>query len=374
MTSSTLQLQEVRDSKDLAAFIRLPWQIYKGNPYWVPPLIKDLLSKFSPRHPFRSHSDMALFLATRGETPVGRIAGIIDRHYIEFQQEHAGFFGFFESIEDPSVAGALLSRVYDWLKAHGMVKMIGPMNPSTNDECALLVDGFDASPSLMMPYNPPYYPPLVEGFGLKKAMDLYAYWLDAAAFEYNRLDRITRRVLKREPRLRLRSLNLRRFEEELKIIKDIYNNAWSKNWGFVPLTDEEIDLMAKDLKPLVVPELVLLASLGDEPVAFSVGLPDYNLVLKHLNGKLGPLGFLKFFYYSRKIRTARIMLLGVKLDFQRKGIEGLLYVESFKKGVEKGYRGAECSWILETNPLMQHGIKAMGGRRYKTYRIYEMNL
>jgi hypothetical protein len=374
MTSPTLQLLEVRDPKDLTTFIRLPWQIYKGNPYWVPPLIKDLFTKFSPRHPFRSHADMVLFLATRGEKAVGRIAGIIDHHYVEFQQERAGFFGFFESIEDPSVAGALFSRVYDWLKTHGMVKMIGPMNPSTNDECALLVDGFDTSPCLMMPYNLSYYPPLVEGFGLKKVMDLYAYWLDASAFEYERLDRITRRVLKREPRLRLRSMNLRRFDEELRTIKDIYNNAWSKNWGFVPLTDEEIDLMAKDLKPLVVPELVLLATLDDEPVAFSVGLPDYNLVLRHLNGKLGPLGLLKFFYYSRKIRTARILLLGVKLAFQRKGIEGLLYVESFKKGIEKGYRGAECSWILETNPLMQHGIEAMGGRRYKTYRMYEMTL
>jgi len=374
MTSPTPQVQEVRNPKDLMAFIRVPWQIYKGNPYWVPPLIKDHLSKLNPRHPFRSHADMVLFLATRGETVVGRIAGIIDHHYIGFQQERAGFFGFFESIEDPGVAEALLSRVADWLRANGMVKMIGPMNPSTNDECALLVDGFDSSPSLMMPYNPPYYPFLVEGFGLKKVMDLYAYWLDASAFEYERLDRISRRIQKREPRLRLRSLNLRRFDEELRVIKDIYNDAWSKNWGFVPMTEEEIDLMAKDLKPLVVPELVLLAYLGEEPVAFSVGLPDYNLVLKHLNGKLGPLGLLKFFYYRRKIHTARVMLLGVKLAFQRKGIESLLYVESVKKGVEKGYLSAECSWILETNPLMQHGMEAMGGKRYKTYRLYEMNL
>jgi hypothetical protein len=374
MTSPALQVREVQNSRDLMTFIRVPWQIYKGNPYWVPPLVKDHLSKFNPRHPFRSHADMILFLATRGETVVGRIAGIIDHHYVEFQQERAGFFGFFESIEDPVVAEALLSRVCDWIKTHGMDKMIGPMNPSTNDECALLIDGFDSSPSLMMPYNPPYYPSLVEGFGLKKAMDLYAYWLDSSRFQYKRLDRITRRIQKREPRLHLRSLNLKRFDEELRIIKDIYNNAWSRNWGFVPLTDEEIDLMAKDLKPLVVPELILLGYLDEEPVAFSVGLPDYNLVLRHLNGKLGPLGLLKFFYYSRKIKTARVMLLGVKLAFQRKGIEALLYVESFKRGVEKGYLAAECSWILETNPLMQHGIEAMGGRRYKTYRLYTMDL
>jgi hypothetical protein len=341
MTLPTPQVQEVRDPKGLMTFIRVPWQIYKGNPYWVPPLIKDQLSKLDSRHPFRSHADMVFFLATRGETMVGRIAGIIDHHYIGFQQERAGFFGFFESIDDPGVAKALLSRVADWLKANGMVKMIGPMNPSTNDECALLIDGFNSSPSLMMPYNPPCYPSLVEGYGLKKAMDLYAYWLDASAFDFERLDRITRRIQKREPRLYVRSLNLRRFEEELGIIKDIYNNAWSKNWGFV---------------------------------AFSVGLPDYNLVLKRLNGKLGLPGLLKFFYYRRKIHSARVMLLGVKLAFQRKGIESLLYVESFKKGVRKGYYSAECSWILETNPLMQRGIEAMGGKRYKTYRLYEMDL
>jgi hypothetical protein len=374
MTLPTPQVQEVRDPKGLMTFIRVPWQIYKGNPYWVPPLIKDQLSKLDSRHPFRSHADMVFFLATRGETMVGRIAGIIDHHYIGFQQERAGFFGFFESIDDPGVAKALLSRVADWLKANGMVKMIGPMNPSTNDECALLIDGFNSSPSLMMPYNPPCYPSLVEGYGLKKAMDLYAYWLDASAFDFERLDRITRRIQKREPRLYVRSLNLRRFEEELGIIKDIYNNAWSKNWGFVPLTDDEIDLMARDLKPLVVPELVLLAYLGEAPVAFSVGLPDYNLVLKRLNGKLGLPGLLKFFYYRRKIHSARVMLLGVKLAFQRKGIESLLYVESFKKGVRKGYYSAECSWILETNPLMQRGIEAMGGKRYKTYLLYEMDL
>jgi len=174
MTSPALQIDEVRNPKDLMTFVRVPWQIYQGNPYWVPPLIKDHLSKFSPRHPFHSHADMILFLATRGEKVVGRIAGIIDHRYVEYHQERAGFFGFFESIEDPVVAEALLSRVCDWIKTHGMVKMIGPMNPSTNDECALLIDGFDSSPMLMMPYNPPYYPSLVEGFGLKKAMDLYA--------------------------------------------------------------------------------------------------------------------------------------------------------------------------------------------------------
>lgn len=374
MTGQKFTLRQVKNQQDLMAFIRFPWKIYRGDPYWVPPLIKDQLQKFSPQHPFRSHAEVILFLAYQEEEMAGRIAGIIDHHYIQFHQEKVGFFGFFESIQDPGVAEALLSRVGNWLREHGMEKMAGPINPSTNDECGLLIDAFDSSPCLMMPYNPPYYPALLEGWGLKKAMDLYAYWLEKTFFNYDRLNRITERILKREPQLSVRPLNLRRFDEELKIIKDIYNNSWSKNWGFVPMTEGEIDDLAKNLKPLVVPDLILFAFQGEEPVGFSAALPDYNLALKHLNGKLGPLGLLKFLYFSRKIKTVRIMLLGVKHSFQKRGVEGLLYIETFKRGTRKGYPQGECSWILENNLLIQHGIEAMGGKRYKTYRIYEAPL
>ena len=371
MTRQELQVEEVKNQPDLMTFIRFPWEIYKGDRYWVPPLIKDQLQKFNPTHPFRSHSKMTLFLAHRGEKIVGRIAGIIDHNYIEFHQEKVGFFGFFESILDAEVAGILLSRIADWLKGHGMEKMAGPINPSTNDECGLLIEGFDAPPCLMMPFNPRYLSSLLENFGLRKRMDLYAYLLEESSFHLDRLDRITERLKKREPQLRVRPIHLGHFDEELKIIKEIYNQAWSKNWGFVPLTDEEMDLLAKDLKPLVVSDLVLFAYWAGEPVGFSVSLPDYNEVLKHLNGKIGLLGMFKFLYYSKKIKKIRVMLLGVKHTFQKKGVEGLLYIETFKRGIRKGYHQAECSWILEENVLMQHGIEAMGGKRYKTYRIYE---
>jgi len=374
MTAPKLTLQEVKNRHDLMAFIRFPWKIYQENPYWVPPLIKDQLQKFSPESPFRAHAEMILYLAHRGGEIVGRIAGIIDHHYIQFHQEKLGFFGFFESVDDGEVAHLLFSSVAAWLRERGMEKMAGPMNPSTNDECGLLIDAFDSSPCLMMPYNLPYYPTLLEGWGLKKAMDLYAYWLEKTFFNYDRLKRITERILKREPRLSVRPLNLRRFDEEVKIIKDIYNNSWSKNWGFVPMTEGEIDDLAKNLKPIIVPDLVLFAYWGDTPVGFSAALPDYNVVLKHLNGKLGLLGSIKFLYFSRKINTVRIMLLGVKHSFQKKGLEGLLYIEIFKRGTHKGYPQGECSWILENNLLMQHGIEAMGGKRYKTYRIYEAQI
>jgi hypothetical protein len=374
MKTQELYVEEVKNRKDLMTFIRFPWQIYQGDRYWVPPLIKDYVTKFSEKNPFYSHAELILFLAKKGEQLVGRIVGIIDHNYIEFHQEKVGFFGFFESIHDTQVAEILLTKVRNWLKGHGMVQMAGPMNPSTNDECGLLIDGFNESPCLMMPYNPPYYPSLIESFGLKKAMDLYAYRLEKSTFLVDRLNRITERLIKKDPQLSVRPIDLRHFDEELKIVKEIYNNAWSRNWGFVPLTDEEINDLAKNLKPLVVADLVLFAYLGKEPVAFSCSIPDYYEVLKHLNGKIGLLGALKFLYYSRKIKTIRVMLLGVKLASQKRGIEGLLFLETFKRGIKKGYLRAECSWILENNPLMQHGIEAMGGERYKTYRIYEMPL
>jgi len=374
MTTQNLRLEEVKNKQDLLAFVRFPWQIYKGNPYWVPPLIKDHLSRFSPDHPFRRHADMVLLFAKKKDQIVGRIVGIIDRLYVEYHGDKTGFFGFFESIADQEVANLLLAGVCDWLRGRGMTKVIGPMNPSTNDECGLLIDGFDIPPCLMMPYNPLYYATFFETFGLKKVTDLYAYWLDANFLPADRLMRISQRLQRREPELKIRSLDLRHFDEELRIIKDIYNNAWSKNWGFVPMTEEEIDYLAKTLKPLVIPELISIASWGEEPVAFCVSLRDYNQVLRHLNGKVGLLGILKFLYYSRKIRTLRVILLGVKQAFQKRGAEVLLYLEAFRQGVKKGCPQAECSWILENNLLMQRGLEGIGGKRYKTYRIYGMSL
>jgi len=346
MRSQEIYVREPKTENELITFIRFPWKIYKGDRYWVPPLIKDHLKKFSLNNPFRSHSDMIFFLACQGENTLGRVAGIIDHNYIAFRQEKVGFFGFFESIPDIDVAGKLLSKVEVWLRGHGMEKMIGPMNPSTNDECGLLIDGFDASPCLMMPYNPRYYPSLLEEFGLEEAMDLYAYWIEKSPALYNRLNRITERLMKKEPQLFVRPLNFRFFDEELKIIKEIYNHAWIKNWGFVPLTEAEIDDMARALKPIIVPDLILFAYWGEEPVGISVSLPDYNEVLKHLNGKIGFFGGLKFLYFSRKIKTIRWMLLGIKQAFQKKGVEALLYSETFKRGIEKG--SSTCRMFLDS--------------------------
>lgn len=374
MADGALSLKEVRNHSDLMAFVRFPWEIYREDCNWVPPLIRDQLSKFKTTSPFCKHAEMRLWVAKKGQELLGRIGGIIDHNYVAYHQEKVGSFGFFECYPDPEVAMILLRTVTHWLKERGMEQMIGPLNPSTNDECGLLIEGFGHPPCLMMPYNPPYYPELLEGFGLKKAMDLYAYLLEKEAFRSDQLNRVTERLRRKEPDLRVRPIRLRAFDQELAIVKELYNQAWSKNWGFVPLTEEEIDEIAKNLKPLVVPELVLFALSGEREVGFSVALPDYNEVLKHLDGRLGPFGMLKFLYYRRKIQKIRVMLLGVVPEFRRRGVEGLLYMETFRRGLKKGYEQAECSWILESNPLMQHGIEAMGGKRYKTYRIYETKL
>lgn len=367
-------IKEAIEKKEIIEFIKLPWKLYKKDPYWVPPLIKNQIKKLSPQNPFFSHSDLTLLLAIKGGEIVGRVAGIIDHNYIKFHDEKLGFFGFFESVSDREVSYSLLLKVKQWLKRQGMKKMAGPVNPSTNEECGLLIQDFNSAPCLMMPYNPPYYQLLIEDFGMRKAMDLYAYWLDKDTFISDRLFQFEEKLRRKKSNIWIRSLNIKNFNDEIKIIKDIYNDAWVNNWGFVPMTDEEIDCMAKELKPFAIPELVLFAYMENGPVGFSVALPDYNQVLKHLNGKIGIIGILKYLYHSKKIKTLRIMLLGVKKEFQKRGIEALLYIETFKNGIKKGYRYAECSWILENNILMQMGIEAMGGRRYKTYRIYEMDI
>ncbi len=374
MSTNKVTIQPLQTKKDLKDFLRFPWEIYQGDPYWVPPLLKEYAFHFSPKNPFLHHAEITPFLAKRNGKIVGSIAPIIDHNYIDFHKEDTGFFGFFEAIDDQEVARALIEEVKSLLREKGMKVMRGPVNPSTNDECGLLIDGFDSSPCFMMPYNPPYYQRLLEGCGLKKAKDLFANRMVNDGSIPERLIRITAHISKRVPGLKVRTLNMKRLNEEVMRVKEIYNEAWENNWGFVPLTDEEMDLMVKKMKPLVIPELVVFAEIGNKSVGFAMALPDYNQVIKRLNGRLSPIGILKFLYYSRKIDAIRVMLLGVKKEYRKRGVETLLYLELFQRGMAIGYTWGEMSWILEDNHLMQKGIEALGGVRYKTYRIFETNL
>jgi GNAT superfamily N-acetyltransferase len=371
-----VDIEEVDGASGMNEFIRFPWKVYQGDPNWVPPLKSDvefLLSK--KKNPFFHHAEAACFLARKNGETVGRIAAIIDRNHIKFHNERAGFFGFFECLPDCAVARQLLDTATRWLKERDIEIMRGPMNPSTNDECGFLLEGFDSPPKIMTTYTPAYYLDYMERCGLTKARNLYAYIVvirDVTAG--GRLEKLASAVKARVPGLTVRPANMRQFQREVEAVKEIYNSAWSHNWGFVPMTDAETESLAKRLKPLIVPELMIMAEVNGKPAAFFVAVPDYNQVLGKINGALGPVGFAKFLWYSRKISDIRVMAMGVSEEFRKKGIEGLLYLESFKAAVKKGYERAEFSWILEDNVLMQRGCELMGGKLYKKYRIYEKKI
>lgn len=369
-------IEEVSGAGGINEFIDFPWKVYRDNPCWVPPLkseVKFLLSE--KKNPFFQHADAAIFLARKSGETVGRIAAIIDRNHIKIHQEQAGFFGFFECLADCAVARELLETAASWLKERHMEIMRGPMNPSTNEECGFLLEGFDSPPMIMMTYTPPYYLNYMERCGLNKAKDLYAYITvirEVAAG--GRLEKVAAEVQKRVPGLTVRPADMKRLPRELAAVKEIYNAAWSHNWGFVPMTDAERESMANRLKPLIVPELLIMAEVNGTPAAFFMAVPDYNQVLGKLNGRLGPVGTVKAMWYSRKISDIRILTMGVKAEYRKKGIEILLYLEAFKAAVKKGFDRAEMSWILEDNVLMQRGCELMGGRLYKKYRIYEKKI
>ncbi len=370
-----MNIEQVNGAGGMNEFIRFPWKVYQGNPNWVPPLVSDVKFVLSEKNPFFKHAEAAYFLARKNGETVGRIAAIIDRNHINIHNEQAGFFGFFECLPDVAISQELLDAASGWLKKRDISIMRGPMNPSTNDECGFLLEGFDSPPMIMMTYTPVYYLDYMERCGLVKAKDLFAYLSvikDVSAAP--RLEKLASAVKEHVPGLVVRPANMKNFHKELETVKDIYNSAWGHNWGFVPMTDEEIDSMAKRLKPLIVPELLIMAEVDGRPAGFFMAVPDYNQVLSRINGRLGPIELVKFLWYSRRISDIRVLTLGVKEEFRKKGIEGLLYLESFKAARKKGYKRAEMSWILEDNVLMRKGCEVMGGKLYKKYRIYEKGI
>ena len=371
-----ISVRPVAGRADLERFLRLPWSIYADDGNWVPPLLSDVRAALdTAKHPFYQHADIATFLARRGSTVVGRIAAIVNRAHNEFHDDAIGFFGLFESTDDQGVADALLHTAEDWLRERGMKAVRGPMNLSTNEEvCSpgVLVDGFHRPPAIMMGHTPPYYARLLERAGYAKAKDLVAYWLDSEEMPA-RLQRTYDRLM-RDGRTKFRSVNLSRFDEEVAVIQDIYNTAWERNWGFVPMSGDEILHLAKQLRPVVNPHLCVIAELDGEPVGFVLGLPDYNVALKHVNGRLFPFGIVKLLWYKRRIAHCRTITLGLKPHARHRGLDGLLIAHLFMEAKKVGIWKGECSWILEDNWDMRRGLDRIGGVADKTYRVYDKTL
>ncbi|HEX9704888.1 MAG TPA: GNAT family N-acetyltransferase, partial [Gemmatimonadales bacterium] len=359
--------------RDLDRFIAFPYEHHSGNPLWVPQLRMDVRTLLSPKkNPFFQHAAAQYFLARTNGRVVGRIAAIKNDAHNREHRDKVGFYGFFESVNDQGVANALFDAAARWLRQHGFDTMRGPMSPSVNDECGLLVWGFDTPPAVMMPHNPPSYVELTERAGFSKAMDLLVY--ESTGIEMpERLVRAAKLVAERRG-ITLRPLDMKRFNAEVELVKRIYNQAWEKNWGFVPLTDAEIDHLAKQLKPVVVPELVLFAEAKGEPIGFAACLPDLNVALKrNPSGRLFP-GILRVLWHARKIHRLRILLLGVLPQFRSTGVDALMYHWIWDKGTARGFNWGEAGWILEDNAAMNNAIARLGFRHYKTYRVYDKRL
>jgi GNAT superfamily N-acetyltransferase len=370
-----VNITTVKSKKELMQFIRFQWKIYKNDQYWVPPLIMDrkkLLNR--EKNPFFKHAEMEMFLAERDGELVGRIAAIKNDLHNSTHNDKVGFFGFFECINDQEVANALFDKAKEWLKLKGMNAMRGPANPSSNDEYGMLLEGFDDSPRLLMPYNPSWYLTLCENYGFKKAKDLYAYKIEQEKLvKQEKLKRVAQ-IAKDRSKINIRELNLKDFNNELQKVKEVYNKAWAPNWGFVPLTEEEMDAVAKDMKPLADPSIILFGEIDGKTVGFALVLPDYNKIFKKMNGRLFPFGFIRLLTENKKITWARILILGVIPEYQKKGLDAVFYWEIVNRAEKRGIIFGEASWVLEDNEMMKRGAEVMGGTLYKQYRIFEIEI
>lgn len=369
-----VRVERVETKKDLKKFIRFPWQVYKGDSNWVPPLIVDIKEKLDKKkNPFFEHADMDIFLAYKNNEVTGRIAAIVDENYNKFHNERVVSFGLYESYNDLETAKSLLDKVSEWGREREMEMLRGPMNLSMNDECAFLAKGFDSPPVIMMTYNPEYYIEIMAKCGLVKAKDLYAFFMTRDHETAEKVEKIVEKT-KKESTITLRTIDMKNIEEEAERVKFIYNDAWEKNWGFVPWTEKEMDYIVKKLKQLADPSLVIFAEDQGRPIGFAFGIPNYNEVTKRMNGRLFPLGIIKFLYYRKKIKSMRAVVFGILKEYRLTGVSYLLYSELEKNGMAGGYEWCEMSWQLEDNEPINRFVASIGGKVYKIYRIFEKKI
>ncbi len=367
-----LNVIPVDSKKQLKDFILLPFKIYKNESNWVPPLIGDRKKFFNPKkNPYYQHSEVKLFLALKDEEPVGRISAHSNTQHNKEHNENIGFFGFFECIDNQEVANALFDAAFQWNCYRNFTSMRGPMNFSVNDECGLLIQGFETPPMIMMPYNFPYYRSLYENYGLIKTMDLYAF-----ISEYHSIpERVAKmaEIIAHRTKANVRSLSYdkKQRKKDIETVFEIYTRAWQYNWGNVPMTKAEFDHLVAELLPIADPDMVFIAEVDGQLAGFSLTLPDYNEVLKVMQGKVNPLTVIKALKARKHITSVRVITMGIIKEFQGKGIDTLLYYYTFKNGLPKGYYRSEFSWILENNIPMINTAEKLGAEIYKTYRLYD---
>jgi hypothetical protein len=375
----TPTIRPVRTQAERKAFVDFPYRHYAGVQQWVPPLRMDQMKTLDPKkNPFFEHGAIQPFLAERGGEIVGTIAAIVNGMHLEKYDDATGFFGFFETVDDYAVAEALFDAASDWLGRRSLRAVRGPVNPSMNDTAALLVDGFQFAPSILMPYNYAYYEGFVERYGFERAMTTWSYFVHYKYLRDAKLRRGVQLVKRRYPNLTTRTLDMSRFDEDARVVLDIYNEAWSENWGHVPMTDAEFAKLAADLKQIVDPELVVILEDEGEPVAFAISLPNLNQVLPHVkDGKLFqrglPTGLAQLLLRSKlgAINEIRMPLMGVRKAYHGRGLDAFVILETIDNGIAHGYYACEMSWVLDENHRLRNALDALGGVADKQYALYE---
>jgi GNAT superfamily N-acetyltransferase len=373
-----IEVRPVQGRGELGKFIKLPFRLHEGTP-WVPPLLferREFLNK--EKNPYFKHAEAEYFLAWRDGRPVGRITAQVDRRWDQFQGGSDGQFGFIDAENDPAIFEALLDAAEGWVRERGRERLVGPMDFTTNDECGLLVEGYDRHPYILEPWHPPYYKERLEALGYGKTMDLLMWNLEMGELKEgdafaDAIHSVADKV-ESEHGITVRNMNKKDLEAEIGRFMEVYNSAWEKNWGFVPITDEEVAFQAKNLNQVLDPRWTFMAERDGEILGAALTLPDINQVTKKMNGRLLPFGWLRFLLGKRKIDRVRVFALGVKPEYQHTGIAARFYVRHIETAAAVGVSGGEEGWILEVNEPMNRAMEGMGGTIVKRYRLYEKSL
>ncbi len=366
-------VKPVESRRERKQFLTLPWQFYRDDPNWIPPLRQNQKSLVGyARHPFHEVAEVQTFLAFADGQPCGRIAAILNHTHNNYHNERLGFWGFFESIDDQEVANKLFDAVRDWMAARDIHQLRGPCNPSLNYECGLLVDGFHSPPTFMMTYNPPYYQRLVEGYGFRSSQDLFAYWAPVEmVYKLDKKLAFIAAEAQERFAIQVRPIDKTRFKQEIELFLDIYNQSLGGTWGFVPLSKHEIEHMSAEMKHLIIPELALFATVEGQPIGAVFGMPDYNPRIKQIDGRLFPFGFLTLLNKRKPFKRFRAIATAVIPEYQKWGVGLVLLKALIPKVFDSGLKEAEFSWVLESNKLSRRSLEKGGTLLEKTYRIYD---